>query len=326
MCSYSNGQPTEVKERKRVLKPRGPKPDVQPTPTRRQERNRLAQQALRDRRAQYLLFLEQSFINLQEDNTKLVKANEELQTKLVAAQSANSQLPPASQPYTRQHPESASISPLTDISNQALAQPEWDNTIAFMASPPASDYDDPTAGIRYVSPPSTRANPQAPIDLTYAMEDTHTAASLDYHSIAASMILALEHLCIDHVQPHAMRKFHFNGSAHGHAMMLITPSATQIQNFPENEYYTPDNAELERTLNRLLSLSERLDLSGDKITPVMAWKKLELHPKFRELRQTDFATLKEMLEKDVRCHGFGAVFEVRQFDNALSSVLRKKMS
>ena len=55
-------------------------------------------------------------------------------------------------------------------------------------------------------------------------------------------------------------------------------------------------------VEKLLALSTRLTLNGE-ITPVEAWRRIENHPRFQFLDETNIDALKEMMLPEVMCYG-----------------------
>jgi len=76
-------------------------------------------------------------------------------------------------------------------------------------------------------------------------------------------------------------------------------------------------------LANLLDLSKRLNLDGE-ITPVMAWGMILAHPRFSEMRTSDFGAICTELGGKVRCYGFGAVLEEFEVRDALESIFYKE--
>jgi hypothetical protein len=88
----------------------------------------------------------------------------------------------------------------------------------------------------------------------------------------------------------------------GHVNMASCPPESHLIERPDVSYqsFLPDMGMPD--LMKLLELSNRLPLDGE-ITPVMAWSMILQHPRFVELNQQDFQTLRTDLAAKVRCYG-----------------------
>lgn len=103
-----------------------------------------------------------------------------------------------------------------------------------------------------------------------------------------------------------------DGDPCGHALMASCPP----EPFPDPDIpfgHTPIHANGDNTqktwdlskpdLANLLDLSKRLNLDGE-ITPVMAWGMVLAHPRFSEMRASDFEHICAELGAKVRCYGY----------------------
>jgi hypothetical protein len=133
--------------------------------------------------------------------------------------------------------------------------------------------------------------------------------------------MVLERICLDHIQPQRLRSLQEENTPHCHALLATLPSETLISSFPDTAYYEPDPSQIKSTLHRLLDLSSHLDLQIETMTPVMAWRILENHPRFPELREEDFNTISTALVREVSCHNFGAVLQQQWFSTAVNDCL-----
>jgi len=127
---------------------------------------------------------------------------------------------------------------------------------------------------------------------------------------------------MDHMQLMVVRSNDEEGEISGHTLMASCPPESHIINHPQVPWI-PQDADNASNLASLYDLSLRLNLDGE-ITPVMAWGLVLGHPRFVELVQEDFESLKEDLKGKVRCYGFGAVLEEFEVRDVLNSVFATK--
>jgi hypothetical protein len=119
---------------------------------------------------------------------------------------------------------------------------------------------------------------------------------------------------MDHMQFLVERSSEPDGDPCGHALMASCPP----EPFPEpnseipfghtpiyaNGGVTQKTWDLSKPdLANLLDLSKRLNLDGE-ITPVMAWGMILAHPRFSEMRTSDFGAICTELGGKVRCYGY----------------------
>jgi hypothetical protein len=155
---------------------------------------------------------------------------------------------------------------------------------------------------------------------------------------------------MDHMQFLVERSSEPDGDPCGHALMASCPPEPFPETNPDLPFgHTPIHANGEATqktwdvskpdLANLLDLSKRLNLDGE-ITPVMAWGMILAHPRFSEMRTSDFEHICAELGGKVRCYGyvsvffvslwrtddvrFGAVLEEFEVRDALESVFYKE--
>ena len=93
--------------------------------------------------------------------------------------------------------------------------------------------------------------------------------------------------------------------------------------------YAPQNLEGAATwevpgadIQHLLNMSNGFQLEGE-ITPVQAWYRLKLHPRFGDLKQNQVEALKRILFSTVKCYGFGSVMEESDWNIAVEEVVAR---
>ncbi|KIW18148.1 hypothetical protein PV08_02436 [Exophiala spinifera] len=140
--------------------------------------------------------------------------------------------------------------------------------------------------------------------------------------IGVDFVLGLEYVCLEH---HAIHRTDIDGS--GHEMMLMSPimrcspplssQPTETgSGLPDGTKWTVPAVELEK----LLEFSDRLSLDGE-ITPVEAWQRVRLHPKFPDLTMAGLDDIRAKLVPEVKCYGFGAVIDEAYFDSVISQIM-----
>lgn len=119
---------------------------------------------------------------------------------------------------------------------------------------------------------------------------------------------------MDHMQFLVERSSEPDGDPCGHALMASCPPEPFPESNPDLPFgHTPIHSHGEATqktwdvskpdLANLLDLSKRLNLDGE-ITPVMAWGMILAHPRFSEMRTSDFEHICTELGRKVRCYGY----------------------
>lgn len=119
---------------------------------------------------------------------------------------------------------------------------------------------------------------------------------------------------MDHMQFLVERSSEPDGDPCGHALMASCPPEPFPETNPDIPFgHTPihaNGANTQKTwdlskpdLANLLDLSKRLNLDGE-ITPVMAWGMVLAHPRFCEMRTSDFEHICAELGAKVRCYGY----------------------
>ncbi|QSZ33370.1 hypothetical protein DSL72_002958 [Monilinia vaccinii-corymbosi] len=309
-------------------KRRGPKRDSKPALTRRQELNRQAQRTHRERKESYINALEQEVLRLKENfssvsQSKQSLAEENRQLRQLLAQhgilwngskGVDELMQNPSTGYRSSNsrtgsyaPSSTPFSPTSQSSNSNTNSAYYDT-----ASPRRAGAYQQAQGVDY---------DQAGIDfvLTYAKDSSG----------------GLERPCMDHMQFLVERSSDSDGELFtGHALMASCPPERDMDMHPEIPFghcmpHTHDGADggppkqktwdlAKGDLANLLDLSKRLNLHGE-ITPVMAWGMILGHPRFLELREVDFKSMREELLPKVRCYGFGAALEEFEVRDALEA-------
>jgi len=169
---------------------------------------------------------------------------------------------------------------------------------------------------------------------------------IDYDALGLDFILTLERPCMHHMQ-------YLNIRAHnptalvaddgmltaepldvpddgemqhlsGHALMSTAPSLRQIIDEPST-FHHPHLPTLQRgDLERLLNLSQRLNVQEVELPPVRAWTRIVEDQRTERLGLTieQFGSVKAALLPKVRCYRFGAVVTEQDVAGALDSVFR----
>ncbi|KAJ9612656.1 hypothetical protein H2204_015030 [Knufia peltigerae] len=118
-------------------------------------------------------------------------------------------------------------------------------------------------------------------------------------------VLGLEYVCLGH---HAVHNADIDGS--GHEMMLMSPimrcspplsqptDGGSGSGLPDGTKWNVPAVELEK----LLEFSDRLSLDGE-ITPVEAWQRIRLHPRFPDLTMAGLEDIRSKLVPEVKCYG-----------------------
>jgi len=297
-------------------KRRGPKPDSKPALTRRQELNRQAQRTHRERKELYIKALEQEVLRLKENFSNIIKdkdilAEENRQLKQLLAQ------------HGIQWTGTGGIGEFQQGNSNGYTS---SGSISGSYAPGSSTYS-PSPGQKYSSqsPPSTSAT------LGRSMAQQQVQRGVDYDQAGIDFVLTLERPCMDHLQWMVDRASASEGEACGHALMASCPPELNLDDDLDRPWgHNQTQANAPKTwdvkgpdLANLLDLSKRLNLDGE-ITPVMAWGMVLGHPRFSELKVSDFETMSQDLVGKVRCYGFGAVLEEFEVRDALESVFHAK--
>ncbi|KAG0642660.1 hypothetical protein HOY80DRAFT_1007794 [Tuber brumale] len=152
----------------------------------------------------------------------------------------------------------------------------------------------------------------------------HDEYQLSYDEIGIDFVLALEKPCMDHIQ--ILTANSMTSSApdfHGHALMASCPSESHILRHAEVPWGSKTLDVGASELSILFNLSNRLELDGE-LTPIAVWAHVTRHERFADLEMADFKALEEALLDKVKCHGFGAVVEEYEVDDALYEIITKK--
>jgi len=110
---------------------------------------------------------------------------------------------------------------------------------------------------------------------------------------------------------------------HGHALMASCPPETHCIDHPEVQWGQKTYDMQASDLSVLFNLSTRLQLDGE-MTPIAVWATITRHARFAELNLEDFEIVKQELLAKVKCHGFGAVVEEFEVQDALTSLFSRK--
>jgi hypothetical protein len=90
-----------------------------------------------------------------------------------------------------------------------------------------------------------------------------------------------------------------NGDANGHALTMQAALLAQAPNLGQQSSWELPAIELDR----LLSLSSALDLSGE-VTPVQAWSRIRSHPGFYRLTPWGLQALTQAIAEKIGCFGY----------------------
>lgn len=169
--------------------------------------------------------------------------------------------------------------------------------------------------------------PQPPAQQTTAEQIT----AEQYSRIAINLVLALEKVCLDHIQKLSSLSTHNRDYIQGHVLMVSCPPESHTLSRPDEDWglrtVDLDPEPLNTLLNMQVLDAERKryleDLDGE-LTPMAAWTKMTTHQRFHELAPQDFETLMQVLPGKVGCHGFGAVIEEAEVEEALEIIFASK--
>lgn len=165
-------------------------------------------------------------------------------------------------------------------------------------------------------PSSTPSVVNIPAMEQSAVQDENTESHYDGHphgldttQVGVNFVLALEQPCLTHhgiLSPELLMEGCVGG---GHESMLSSPIMSRAPSFsfnpfsfgrPPGDSWNVPIIELER----LLSLSQQLDLDESEMTPVQAWQLIRGHPNFERLLPGQLDGLREMFLPLVKCYGY----------------------
>ncbi|ESZ90029.1 hypothetical protein SBOR_9585 [Sclerotinia borealis F-4128] len=321
-----------------IPKRRGPKPDSKPALTRRQELNRQAQRTHRERKELYIKALEQEVLRLKDNFSNVTQSKQSLaeenrQLKELLAQHGI--------PWTG----NGGVDEFTN--NPSFGYKSSDSQAGSYAAG-SSTFSPPSLSHSSNSNPSSThydsGSPQARGATGGYNGSGRSMASqqvqgVDYYQAGIDFVLTLEKPCMEHMQFLVERSSNVDGEFFsGHALMASCPPESDMDSHPDIPFGhcmpLSHSQEMDGTdggppkqktwdlskgdLANLLDLSKRLDLNGE-ITPVMAWGMVMGHPRFSELKEVDFTSMREELLPKVRCFGFGAALEEFEVRDALEA-------
>ncbi|KAF8467716.1 hypothetical protein BDZ91DRAFT_793392 [Kalaharituber pfeilii] len=296
-------------------KRRGPKPDTKPAKNEKLERNRKAQRSHRERKERYIKNLEQEVLRLREIFTILTKEKTVLAQEKSALMQENQELRALLQHHGISYPypahEQSTSAPMLDLSHTGAAGKSAAQFPIIQHSQPAQ-----IPAIPPLDPP---------------LEEIQKFTAENYSKIAIDFVLALERTCLSHMHEVCTNAATDPKFIQGHVLMLSCPPESHSLRNPDIPWGSK-TVDLEpdavtQLFNMQVLDAERqkyLDNLDGELTPMAAWTKITTHPRFRELTVEDFATLANELSTKVNCHGFGAVIEETDMDDALERLFVQK--
>ncbi|KAL9042353.1 MAG: hypothetical protein Q9180_000664 [Flavoplaca navasiana] len=283
------------------------------TPGKRREQVRHAQRTHRQRTQNYIKTLEEEVLrlrgsegDLKSENKKLSNQVDVLRTALVLADvplpAGFEGSPQLAQPLSLDPGLPASISYRTDISNHQRLHVDWPTQPDMQSapSPAPQDFTGESAPghSNYEGwPPQGKPLPVPPTDSDSTPQNllpSMDSWTLDTPEVAIDFVLALEHVCMGHIQHPAASP---SAEPTNHALLMSTALVARGPGPPKlNSSWTAD----ESMIKGLLNLASAINLQGE-ITPVEAWHRLRQYPGFSTLNKWAFENIKARLSASVEC-------------------------
>ncbi|OJJ46164.1 hypothetical protein ASPZODRAFT_133166 [Penicilliopsis zonata CBS 506.65] len=355
---FSGGQKKTTRDGQ-PAKRRGPKPDMKPAMTRRQELNRQAQRTHRERKEQYIRSLETEVSRLREAYSgEMTTTNASLQQNRELVQSLKNE-----NDILKEILMSHGIQFEAELERRrAERQVTAYQPASFAGSSNGTPTGPPSTSNFYTTPSTTApsslsphgsatervvVSPEEPSMQSQAVH-SHAAdpsMELDYSGpvksngpvpavsgifetdpqLQVDFILTLESPCRVHTEYLCRRSIteaeDENMPFSGHALMATCPPPTYIANTTAEQQYPHQTYDLPvANLSTLLNLSRQLVTEG-QVTPIMALQCLKNHELYRTLTRDDVKIIMETLNTKIRCYGFGAVVEDFELMDCLNSVL-----